>query len=96
MALERIRPDEALDRELRDVSRDALTLLEFLRAPNIALPDTFPSNQLGEICQSLGDLPRGTAEGCRTPLEYARVRLPAIRREHILSEEAGSAARRRG
>ena len=87
MALEHIRPDDALGRELTDVSRDADALLEFLRAPNVVIPDTFPSNQLAEICQSLSDLPQGTAEGCRAPLEYARVRLPAIRREHVLRED---------
>ena len=86
MALRHGPPNEALNRELRDVSRDSDALSEFLRAPN-AIPDSFPSSQLVAICQSLGGLPQGTAEGCRVPLEYARVRLPAIRREHILSED---------
>ena len=86
MALRHVPPDEALNRELLEVSRNSDALLQFLRAPN-AIPETFPSSQLVEISQSLRDLPQGTAEGCRTPLEYARVRLPAIRREHILSDD---------
>jgi formylglycine-generating enzyme required for sulfatase activity len=86
MALRHIRPNEALARELLDVARDGESLLEFLRAPN-AVPESFPTTQVVEICRSLGDLPEGTAEGCRVPLEYARVRLPAIRREHIVGED---------
>jgi formylglycine-generating enzyme required for sulfatase activity len=86
MALRHIRPNEALARELLDVARDSDLLLEFLRAPN-AVPESFPTTQVVEICRSLSDLPEGTAEGCRAPLEYARVRLPAIRREHIIGED---------
>ncbi len=86
MALGHVPPDETLNRELLDVARDSDALSAYLRAPN-AIPDTFPGSQLVAICQSLGGLPDGTAEGCRVPLEYARVRLPAIRREHILSED---------
>lgn len=86
MALRHVRPDETLNRELLDVARDSDALLEYLRAPN-AIPDTFPTSQLVEICKSLSGLPQGTAEGCRVPLEYARVRLPAIRREHFLNED---------
>jgi internalin A len=86
MALEHDRPDETLNRELTAVSHDSNALLEYLRAPN-ALADTFPLSQLVELCQSLSDLPQGTAEGCREPLVIARERLPAIRREHIPSED---------
>jgi internalin A len=86
MALEHDAPDETLNRELTAVSQDSAALLEYLRAPN-ALPNTFPLSQLVELCQSLSDLPEGTAEGCREPLVIARERLPAIRREHIPSED---------
>ena len=54
---------------------------------NFNLPSDFPSDQLIDITRSLEQLPDGTAEGCRAALEYARNRLPAIRREHIVSEE---------
>ena len=86
MPLPHDRPNETLGRELDDVARESDALLEYLRAPN-AIPKTFPTRQLEDICQSLADLPQGTAEGCRVPLEYARRRLPAIRREHFLSDD---------
>lgn len=86
MAIKGDRPNEALMRELTCVGRDAEVILEHLRAPN-SLPETFPVEQLLDICKALGDLPNGTARGCREPLEYARVRLPAIRREHIMFDE---------
>lgn len=61
--------------------------MEFLqRGLNIPLPAEFPRTQLIDICATLTRLPSGTAEGCRAPLEYARNRLPAIRREHIVTE----------
>jgi len=90
MPLRHVQPNEALARELLDVARDSELLLEFLRAPN-AVPEWFPTTQVEEISRSLGDLPEGTAEGCRAPLEYARVRLPAIRREHIIMEDQAPA-----
>ena len=37
---------------------------------------------------NLQALPEGTAEGCREPLEYARARLPALRRLFIVTETA--------
>ncbi len=88
MALEHTRPPESLAIELREVARDANALVEvFNRGFNFPLPSEFPKDQLIDICKSLVQLPEGTAEGCRAPLDYARHRLPAIRREYILSEE---------
>ncbi len=58
---------------------------------NIPL-DSFPSEQLKQICIALAHLPKGTAEGCREPLVYARNRLPAIRREHVLPTKHRTAA----
>lgn len=87
MALKYTRPNDMLLQELAEVSRDAHAVIEYLRAPN-SLPLSFPASQLIEIATTLGELPSGTAEGCRVPLEYARVRLPAIRRENILNEDA--------
>ena len=52
------------------------------------LPPEFPRDQLIDICATLVQLPEGTAEGCRAPLEYARKRLPSIRREHIATDRA--------
>jgi len=51
------------------------------------LPSDFPAEQLQELLVELQSLPAGTAEGCRQPLEYARARLPAIRRQFIQTEE---------
>jgi formylglycine-generating enzyme required for sulfatase activity len=81
-------PDEGFMRELREVARDAIALSEPLTKPlNFGLPPDFPKDQLVDICRSLAQLPHGTAEGSRPALEYARNRLPAIRRVHVLSEE---------
>jgi hypothetical protein len=58
------------------------------RGLNVPLPAEFPRDQLIDICATLVLLPSGTAEGCRAPLEYARKRLPSIRREHIATDGA--------
>jgi Leucine-rich repeat (LRR) protein len=89
MPLRYTKPPEGLARELREVARDADALASALTdGLNFDLPAEFPWHQLREICRSLAQLPNGTAEGCRVPLEYARNRLPAIRREHIPSEDS--------
>lgn len=80
--------DIGLAEELRDVETASIALQEYMRAPNIPLPEGFPSYQLAEICGSLANLSAGTSDGCRVPLEYARLRLPAIRRDHITREAA--------
>jgi DNA-binding SARP family transcriptional activator len=83
-----IQPTDGLARELREVAHDATALAAALQTGvNFELPPDFPKEQLLEIAGSLAQLPNGTAEGCRAALEYARNRLPAIRREHVLSEE---------
>jgi Leucine-rich repeat (LRR) protein len=53
-------------------------------------PDGFPKASVEEIANVLCALPSGTAEGCRTPLEYARLRLASIRREYMAKECADS------
>jgi Leucine-rich repeat (LRR) protein len=80
-------PETELARELREVARDAIALEGALAGLNFELPSDFPRSQLVEICQSLAQLPSGTGEGCHPALAYARNRLPAIRREHLISEE---------
>ena len=89
MALGYEPPNDALLGELESVSEDARALLDFLKRQN-TLPTTFPTEPLIAIGQFLADLPNGSAEGCRRPLEYARVRLPNIRREHFLKEDAAA------
>jgi hypothetical protein len=84
MPLQFTSPNPELLQELQEVAIDAQALLAAVRASN-SLPEDFPDSQLCDIASSLCELPLGTAEGCRAPLEYARARLPAIRREHILS-----------
>jgi hypothetical protein len=79
-------PPPSLMRELREVEADAGALAaELARAQH--LPSDFPAEQLQELIVELQSLPLGTAEGCRQPLQYARARLPAIRRQFIKTEE---------
>jgi hypothetical protein len=73
-------------RELREVELNARALAADLAGAN-RLPSDFPAEQLQELLLELESLAAGTAEGCRQPLEYARARLPAIRRQFIKTEE---------
>jgi len=86
MALEYERPHPDLMRELQDVARDADLLIVHLREDN-TLPESFPTGELRDFCTTLSGLQQGTAEGCRAPLEHARARLPAIRREFLIGED---------
>src|SRR5262249_60765548 len=87
MPLEHSNPAPTLAAELDEVARDAHDLMEVLqRGLNIPLPTEFPREQLIDICSTLVLLPQGTGEGCRAPLEYARKRLPSIRREHVSTD----------
>lgn len=86
MALRYSAPDAILQRELEEVARDAHLLLEGLAQAN-ALGEDFPAGQLKAIATSLADISNGTAQGCKATLEYARARLPAIRREYVVSSE---------
>jgi hypothetical protein len=79
-------PPPTLMIELREVAADARELATELAQAN-QLPSSFPTEQLQELLTELQSLPHGTAEGCRPPLEYARSRLPAIRRKFIQTEE---------
>jgi Leucine-rich repeat (LRR) protein len=79
-------PSPSLMRELREVESDAGALEAELKRANL-LPSDFPAKQLQELLVELQSLPAGTAEGSRQPLEYARSRLPAIRRQFIKTEE---------
>lgn len=91
MPLEYTEPQDDLARELREVARDAQALENVLQQNlNVRIPDNFPKVQLIEIARALARLPNGTAEGCLAVLEYARNRLPAIRRGHVQSEETES------
>ncbi|MTD95618.1 helix-turn-helix domain-containing protein [Hyphomicrobium sp. xq] len=91
MSLQHSRPPHSLSLELQEVARDARDLIVLLeRGLNFPPPPDFPSEQLKDICRSLTQLPEGTAEGSRPPLEYARRRLPAIRRQYVLSDEAAA------
>jgi hypothetical protein len=88
MPLKYTEPEGDLARELREVARDAQALENVLSQNlNVRIPDDFPKAQLIELVHALVRLPSGTAEGSLAALEYARNRLPAIRRAHVLSEE---------
>ena len=79
-------------RELREVAHDAGELAAAITTDlNFELPPEFPKEQLLNIIQSLSELPEGTTEGCWPALEYARDRLPSIRREYVLSAEQSTA-----
>jgi len=87
MPLQHTSPTPTLATELDEVASNAQELIEVLRRGlNVPLPAEFPQDQLIDICATLVQLPEGTAEGCRAPLEYARKRLPSIRREHIAAD----------
>ena len=87
MPLQHTSPTPTLATELDEVASNAQALIEVLRRGlNVPLPVEFPRDQLIDICVTLVQLPEGTAEGCRAPLEYARKRLPSIRREHIATD----------
>jgi hypothetical protein len=89
MPLSHTGPTPTLATELDEVASNAQELIEVLRRGlNVPLPAEFPQDQLIDICATLVLLPQGTAEGCRAPLEYARKRLPSIRREHIATDRA--------
>lgn len=78
------RPEEGLERELEEVAKAASELCAALKAGlNSDLPPDFPKQQLFGISESLMNLPGGTSRGCWDVLQYARYRLPDIRREHI-------------
>ncbi|WP_425079896.1 OST-HTH/LOTUS domain-containing protein [Ruegeria denitrificans] len=82
MALKYKKPNPQLLQELKSVAQDAQAVTTAIETQNF-IPDDFPTATLVDICEALLELPNGTAEGCRTPLEYARGRLPAIRRNHF-------------
>lgn len=84
-------PPPSLMIELREVAADARNLGSELARANL-LPSDFPLQQMQELLTGLQALPDGTAEGCRHPLEYARSRLPAIRRAFIHTEEQSQPA----
>jgi hypothetical protein len=79
-------------KELSEVASDAHALADELAKAN-RLPSDFPATQLLDLLVELKSLPTGTAEGCRRPLEYARARLPAIRRKFIQTEEQSRQSR---
>jgi hypothetical protein len=87
MPIKFTKPENDLRRELGEVARDAEALRDVLNQNlNVSLPPDFPRDRLLEMTRSLAELPEGTAAGCRAALEYARNRLPAIRREHVIIE----------
>jgi hypothetical protein len=88
MPIKYSKPENDLGRELSEVARDAKALRDVLNQNlNVGLPPDFPKDRLLELTQSLAELPDGTAAGCRAALEYARNRLPAIRRAHVIIED---------
>jgi hypothetical protein len=79
-------PSIDLLRELLNVAESADSLSNHVATAN-HLPPNFPKAQTISLCQVLSNLPKGTSEGCREPLIYARMRLPALRREYILDQQ---------
>jgi hypothetical protein len=83
MPLSYTKPPEKLMLELIEVALHSGEFAELIRKIN-SFPDLFPRDETIEICAMLSTLPKGTAEGCRIPLEYARVRLASLRRQHLV------------
>lgn len=79
-------PDKNLARELRQVRLSANAVESALAEANF-LPVDFPREILVDICSSLAGLEQGTAENSRPALEYARNKIPEIRREFFHLEE---------
>lgn len=79
-------PSKDLLRELRQVRTAALAVVKTLGETN-ALPLNFPTEVLVDVCDALSGLEAGTAENCRPTLEYARNKIPEIRRSFFLLDE---------
>lgn len=86
MSLGHSTPSRSLLNELEEVAESSLLLIEEVERSN-ALPKDFPKDSLFDLCMGLSDLRYGTAEGCRVPLEYARMRLPSLRRSFFLKDD---------
>ena len=82
MALDYVRPNTRLTRELDQVAKEAGRVADTLRSINL-MPQNFPVEAIEEICISLTNLTKGTAEGCVEPLNFARHMLPLVRRDHF-------------
>lgn len=85
MALMHEKPNSALMQELELVSRGAGELSQVLESSNF-LPDDFPITEIKDLMRTLEALPNGTAEGCRIPLDYVRLRLTEIGRQYFRPE----------
>lgn len=79
-------PNEALLRELQQVAEDAnSTLVSISKANQVS--EGFPKDSLQDLCVSLAGLSAGTDGNCRPILEYARSKIPAIRRENFRHDD---------
>jgi hypothetical protein len=89
-------PSPNVLREFDDVARRAIAFSEALEKNRNSLPNTFPGPEIEKICKTLADLPRGTTQGGREQLDYAKDRLPDVRGEffqHDVITEDRRAAR---
>ena len=86
------KPSPAYLRELREVAKAAQALASHLVTANI-LPAGFPIEPVSTLCAALVLLPHGTSEGSVPVLLHARERVPALRREYVLSEPEEGGAR---
>ena len=73
------------------MSQASQLLLDAIDGANF-LPDNFPEVSIRETCFALKKLKDGTAEGSRPALEYARVKLPRLRRHIVGPLSAGREA----
>jgi Leucine-rich repeat (LRR) protein len=80
-------PDEELARALREVAQRAAYLIEVTEGQNADLPLNFPVDEFISTVRILTELPNGTQEGCREPLQHATNYLPEMRDLHFISEE---------
>lgn len=91
MRLSYAAPDKNLARELRQVKLSAKAVEAAMDQANF-LPSDFPREVLVDICSSLAGLEQGTAENSRPALEFARNKIPEIRRQFFHLEEEDSEA----
>ncbi|MEM7045148.1 MAG: hypothetical protein AAF543_20255, partial [Pseudomonadota bacterium] len=91
MPLKYEKPDPRLLRELQAVADRSVELQQALKDANVAFPDDFPFPEIELLARTLIALPKGTAEGSKEILDYARMRFADIGQRYIKHEDADAA-----
>lgn len=83
MALEHLKPNEALMADLMEIRELSLTLEGALKLSQSKLPNEFPKGPVEDMLESLKALPDGTAAECRPILHAAEKRLAKLRHKYF-------------